>query len=77
MPYAGETALLSDAAFVLKPNVDLFGLNMFGQYGFYFVNKVFLKASCASGSACGWRLRAVIQLMPIRCNKGYRLLLCL
>ena len=56
-PDAGERALLSDAGLVLEPDLDRLVVGVVGQRLGYQGCEVFLKASWAASSACGWRGR--------------------
>ena len=54
-PNASQCALLADAGFVLPPEFNRFFARMLGDRGFDQIGEVFLCASCAAGSCCGWR----------------------
>lgn len=60
----------SEPCFVLKKQLE----RQVQRRGFFFCFRndrwpVFLKASCASGSPCGWRGRGVILRQPCRCSR--------
>lgn len=50
-PDTSQRALLTDAVFVLEPDLDCFKLNVLGEFFLYALPEVFLKASCCSKSA--------------------------
>jgi hypothetical protein len=56
-PDTGQRPLLTDAGFVLEPDFDRLVFGMLGEPRRDRCGKVFLNASWASSSACGWRGR--------------------
>ena len=53
-PDIGQGAFLSNPRFVLKPEFNRFVFGVFRERVLHRLGKVFLKASMASGSFCGW-----------------------
>lgn len=53
-PDPGEGALLADPRLVLEPDLERLATRGLGDRCGYRLAEVFLKASCASGSAFGW-----------------------
>jgi len=56
-PNPGQCTLLTDTGFVLEPDFDRLAFGMFGKSCRDRRGEVFLNASWASSSACGWRGR--------------------
>lgn len=56
-PNARQRALLADTRFILEPDFERLAAGMVGQFRRDRGGEVFLKASCASSSASGWRGR--------------------
>jgi len=56
-PNPGQRTLLTDTGFVLEPDFDRLAFGMFGKSRRDRRGEVFLNASWASSSACGWRGR--------------------
>ena len=56
-PDAGQRAFLADPGLVLEPDLQRLVAGRGRQGVAYDVGEVFLKASCAASSACGWRGR--------------------
>ena len=56
-PNAGQRTLLTDAGFVLEPDFDRLVFGVLGKLCRDGRGEVFLNASWASSSACGWRGR--------------------
>ena len=56
-PNASQRPLLTDARLVLEPDFERLASGMVGQFRHNRGGEFFLKASCASSSASGWRGR--------------------
>src|SRR5450631_2467620 len=67
-PDPGQCALLTNSGFVLPPDFDRFCARMLGDCGVDQIGKVFLCASCAMGSCCGWSDRTGKRRNPSRRN---------
>src|SRR5271166_3572747 len=65
-PNAGQRALLPNPSFILPPEFDRLVARMLGDCGFDQIGEVFLCASCAAGSCCGWRGRTDKRRNPSR-----------
>src|SRR3984893_11265450 len=65
-PDASQCALLTNPGFVLPPKFNRLFTRMLGDRGFDQIGKVFLCASIAVGSCCGWRVRTDKRRTPSR-----------
>ena len=65
-PVAGQGALLTNPSVVLPPKFDRLFARMLGDDGFDQIGEVFLCASCAARSCCGWRGRTGKRRNPSR-----------
>src|SRR5206468_8103193 len=65
-PDPGQGALLADAGFILKPDLDRLAAGVLGQRSRHQLGEAFLNASWAASSAFGCRGRTDTRLKPSR-----------